>query len=290
MRSASVRADLWLIAATAIWGLSFVLIKDAVGAMDPLQFLGLRFGFGAVLFAALMMRSWPTRAEWAWGAALGALLWLGNVFQTVGMVSITPSRSAFLTSLSVVLVPLLVVVIHRHVPPLGIWVAVLLAAVGLVVLYWTALGWTIGLGDALTLGCAVVFAGHIMVMNATADRVRPMPLCGVQLLVAGALMCAMLPFARDPVALQAIPSRGWRAILWLGTIGTVVPFAIQAQWQPRSTPSRAAVIFTLEPVFATAFAAAVAGAVLTDRDVLGSFLILTGAFTAGVWRGNDARA
>ncbi len=288
-RHPQVRADLWLILATAIWGLSFVFIKDAVRAVDPYVFLAVRFGMGAAVFVVLLMRlPRPTRAEWMWGAALGAFMWAGNVLQTVGIQWITPSRSAFLTSLTVILVPVLVVLLYRRVPPPGIWVAVVLAFGGLVVLYWTSMGWTFTTGDILTMGCAVVFAGHILVMNASGGRGRPLVLCGVQLGVTALLMCALVPlFARDPISLRGIPAGPWRSILWLGTIGTVIPFALQTTWQPRSTPARAAVIFTLEPVFATLFAVAVAGAVLTQRDVIGSLLILAGAFTAELWRGSD---
>jgi drug/metabolite transporter (DMT)-like permease len=282
-----VRADLWLVLATAIWGLSFVFIKDAVRAMDPYVFLAVRFTLGALIFVLILCRTQrPTRAEWLWGAALGVFLWGGNVLQTVGIQWITPSRSAFLTSLTVILVPVLVVVVHRTVPPPGIWAAVLLAVAGLVVLYWTAMGWTVGAGDILTMGCAIVFAGHILVMNATGGRTRPIVLCGVQLAACAALMCVLVPlFARGPLIPGDVPAATWRAILWLGTIGTVIPFALQTTWQPRSTPARAAVIFTLEPVFATAFAVAVAGAAFTVRDVIGSMLILAGALTAELWRG-----
>lgn len=286
-----IRADLWLIFATAVWGMSFVFIKDAVRTMDPYLFLATRFSMGAAIFALLLVRGAPpTRAEWTWGAILGLFMWGGNVCQTVGIQWITPSRSAFLTSLTVILVPVVVIPLHRRVPPPGIWAAVVLAGAGLVVLYWTAMGWTFGLGDVLTMGCAVVFAGHILATNASGGRGRPLVMCGVQLGVTALLMCALVPFlSRGPITLSGIAPSTWRSVLWLGTLGTVIPFGIQTTWQPRSTPSRAAVIFTLEPVFATLFAVAAAGAMFTQRDVIGSVLILAGALTAEVWRGsNDA--
>ena len=155
------RADGWLVGATLIWGTSFVFIKSAVTHMDPVLFLALRFGLGALAYIVVMnRRAWPTRRELLWGAALGLFLWAGNVFQTIGLQTITPSRSAFLTSLSVVMVPILTVILWRRVPPPGIWAAVVLALAGLSVLYWTAAGFSFALGDILTLGCTLVFSFH----------------------------------------------------------------------------------------------------------------------------------
>jgi drug/metabolite transporter (DMT)-like permease len=286
------RADAWLVAATIIWGTSFVIIKRAVTRMDPFVFLSLRFGAGALVYALVMnRRAWPHRRELIYGAWLGLFLWAGNVCQTLGLQTVTPSRSAFLTSLSVVFVPLLVVSLWRRIPPPGIWAAVVLALAGLTVLYRTAVGFTFARGDLLTLACAVIFSGHILVMGTRGSAAsRPLALCAVQLVVCAALMWVIEPFAASQslaTTFAHTPREAWYSIAFLASVGTVVPFALQAAFQPRSTPSRAAVIFTLEPVFATVFAAITIGTVLTAREITGSALLLSSMFVAELWRGRE---
>ncbi len=271
--------DLMLALATAIWGASFAVIKTGVAEIDPLVFLALRFGGGALVYMVFFhRRAWPTRTEIVWGLYLGALLWSGNILQTVGLTEISPARSAFLTSLNVLGVPFLLMIFWKQRVSLGVWMSVLLACAGLVVLYWTHAGMSMQRGDLLTLGCAAIFSGHILVMSSAGKRGRPLPLCGVQLVSAGIAMCALLPVGLHgtpfrEVLLQVSPATWW-GLGWLATFGTVLPFALQATYQPRTTPTRAAVMFTLEPVFATAFAAILIGTTLSPRDAVGCGLLL----------------
>ena len=271
--------DAMLALATAIWGASFAVIKTGVADVNPLVFLALRFGGGALVYAIIFHRqSWPTRTELIWGLYLGALLWSGNILQTVGLTEISPARSAFLTSLNVLGVPFLLMVCWRQRIGMGVWISVLLACAGLIVLYWTHAGFSMQRGDLLTLGCAAIFSGHIVVMSSAGKRGRPLPLCGVQLVSAGVAFCVMLPLGLHGVPLgevvRHISRATWWGLGWLATVGTVVPFALQATFQPRTSPTRAAVMFTMEPVFATLFAAILIGTSFSPRDAVGCGLLL----------------
>lgn len=271
--------------ATSIWGASFALIKSGVADVDPLVFLALRFGGGALVYALVFHRFLrPTRDEVKWGLLLGVLLWSGNIMQTTGLTQISPERSAFLTALNVLGVPFLLMAFWRQRISLGVWMSVLLACAGLVVLYWTSVGFSMQRGDVLTLGCAAVFSGHILVMSEGGKRCRPMQMCAVQLVSGGLGMLLLVPLGLHGVSLvttlQRIPHDAWIALAWLGTIGTVVPFGLQAKFQPQTTPTRAAVMYTMEPVFATIFAALLLGSALSPRDAIGCVLLLLAVVVA----------
>ncbi len=275
--------------ATAIWGVSFAIIKTGVAELDPLVFLAIRFGVGALVYVLVFARHMrPTRTDLVWGLFLGVIMWAGNVLQTVGLAEISPARSAFLTALNVLGVPLLMLAVWRQRVSSMVWLSIVLACAGLVVLYWTSAGFSMRRGDLLTLGCAAVFSAHILVMSSGGKRARPLTMCGVQLVIAGIGMVALLPLGLHGAPLgetvRHISRATWWGLAWLTTAGTVVSFALQAKFQPMTTPTRAAVIFTMEPVFATACAAILLGTTLTLRDAIGCGMLLVAVGVAELRR------
>ncbi len=271
-----------LVAVTVVWGTTFVLIKDALAYISPLYFNAVRMtlaGLSLLLIFRKEMRR-LTRHSFAAGALVGVFLWLGYEFQTTGLKLTTPSKSAFLTGVSVVLVPVFLAIGWRRMVNRWTALGVALAFVGLFLLTVPAAeggGWnlaSINRGDLLTLGCAVGFALQIITMGRATARFSFQQIATVE-----ALVCAALMFLTVPAAEQVYVS--WRpvviwAILITGLAGTAIAFTVQAWAQQFTPPTHTALIFSLEPVFAWITSYVVLGERLGTRATLGAILILGG--------------
>ncbi len=262
----------WLILVSLVWGTSFTLTKEALASMSPLLLMGARFSLATVaLIGALhgLLRDlhWP---EIRAGLALGAMFWGGFVFQTYGLELTTPSRSAFITSLSSTLVPIVAFTIQRIAPSrLTIW-AVAMATGGLYLLTAPDDG-GMNAGDMLTLACAVIFAGHIIAVAHFSRRFDPMRLLALQLGLSSVLSLATSPFLES--------SRfhlDWRVgtIVLILALSGLWSFYMQLRAQREVSPSDAALIFMLEPVFATTLSFAIFGERFTPLQWTGGLLIL----------------
>ena len=267
-----VRADLALAAAAFLFGTTFLVVQEAVEADGAIPFLVARFALGAlVLLPFAVRRGRPAPGLAGAAARLGGLLVLGYVLQTVGLEHTSSSVSAFITYLLVVFVPILSSLVLRA-PPSRLAVAsVALAVVGLLLLTAGAsgegLGGGLGRGELLTLGCAVAFAGHIVVLAATAPRFDIVQLTlGQFAVVAGTLL---VPGA--VVGGYDLSGRTLAAAAYTGVVVTAVAFGLQVWGQRRVSATRTALVLLLEPVFA-----AVLGLVAGER------LGLLGALGAGV--------
>ncbi len=283
------RADAVLVSITAFWGITFVVVKDAVVLADPFTFLALRFALGAVLLTCVAWRSMRTAGVWRAGVGLGVLLFVGFAAQTSGLQYTTPSRSAFLTGLSVLLVPLLSLVLHRRRPAPASLAGVALAVGGLWALAGgRSLGVTSGLGkgDQLTLLCALAFALQVTLLERLARAQAPAPLVAVQLWTVSALALAALVVV-GPRLEPTWPL--WSAVLVTGVGGSAVALLLQAWAQARTTAVRAALVYALEPVFATAYSVGLGRERLGQRELVGGSLILVGVLVSELgpvgWRG-----
>jgi len=284
------RADAVLVAITAFWGVTFVVVKDAVALADPFTFLALRFLLGAVLLTFVAWRSIRGAALVRAGVGLGVLLFVGFAAQTTGLQFTTPSRSAFLTGLSVLLVPFLSIAFHRHRPPPASLVGVAFAVCGLWALAGgTSLGMPTGLGkgDDLTLLCALAFALHITLIERLARTHAPAPLVAVQLWTVAILSLVTL-LVLGP-RLQSTPAF-WSAVLITGVGGSAVALLLQAWAQARTTAVRAALVYALEPVFAAAYSVALGREQLGLRELLGGGFIMLGVLVSELGAAGWARA
>ena len=253
------RWELAMLAVTAVWGSTFVLVRDAVAQVPPFTFIAYRFLAAALLLAALRPRlaAGGQPGLVGAGAVAGLALFAGYGFQTVGLQYTTASNAGFITGLSVVLTPLL-------------------AAVGLGLLSLQAL--EVRRGDALVLGCAVAFAAHILLLGRYAPRFSSYRLAVVQLGSAGLLALAWAALAGDLV----VPGSAevWVALLITSVAASAGAFLIQTRAQREVSPTRTAVILTMEPVFAGLFGFLLAGERLSGRGWLGAGLILAGMLVA----------
>ncbi len=250
------RARLALLGATAIWGGSFVVVQKALVGLAPLHLLALRFALASLLLFPLLRRAWTPGLRRD-GVTLGLVLFAGFVLQTYGLLWTTPSRSAFLTGLSVVLVPVVGLAVGAYRPRFGPIAGTLCAAAGLYVLYRPeAGGGPFNRGDALTVGCAVAFAAYVVLVGRAVRRHPMAPLAVLQILVVAALSLPALLL--DPPARQSFAGFAVPAILYTGILSTALAFLAQLYAQRQLDAIETGVILTLEPVFA-AVASVLAG-------------------------------
>lgn len=276
-----VKADLALVGVIFIWGTSFVIVKTALDDASPLAFLLLRFLVAGLAMLALSWRSLvPTEpGTLRAGAVIGFFLFAGFAFQTFGLHYTTPTKSAFITALSVPLVPMLLVVVLRHRPRWESLAGIAAATLGMYLLTVPPGEFEIARGDLLTLVCALAFAGHIVAIGRYAPRFGHAHLALWQILVALALFVLLAPLA-GPTGLDAMEVR-WSGRLLLavgvtGVLATALAFSIQTWAQQFTLPTHTAIIFSLEPVFAALTSFIVLRERLGWRGLLGAGLILLG--------------
>jgi drug/metabolite transporter (DMT)-like permease len=266
---------------TLIWGATFVLVKAALSDVSPVLFLALRFTLAAgALLGAFRGSAFPTgepgrtwRAAGA-GALAGIFLFSGYVFQTMGLRLTTAPRSAFITGLTSVAVPLLAAIVYRVRPQVSEVAGVLVATAGLALMTLPGVLGPMRLGDLLTLCCALGFAAHIVTLGHFAEQMSYELLSVTQIGVAAVLGWALFSWVERPrVAWR--PAVVW-AILITGLLATALAFSIQAWAMRYTSPARTALIFMLEPVVAWVTSYCIVGEGLSGRAAAGAALILGG--------------
>jgi drug/metabolite transporter (DMT)-like permease len=274
------RADLALAAVTVIWGTTFVVVKSALVDISPFLFLTLRFCLAALVLGAICRHAFSgarfrIRRLWP-GLLAGGLLFAAYVFQTLGLQLTTPSQSAFLTGLSIPMVPLASSLVYRDRPRFREVAGILIASFGMVLMTLPSVssGFGMGRGDFLSLLCAVTFALHIVVIGHYSRVIGFEPLAVVQLGTAAALSLLAVWFA-EPVRFHATPAVAG-AVLLTGLLATALAFTTQAWAQQYTSASRAALTFALEPVVAWATSWLLTGETLAGRGMAGAGLILSG--------------
>ncbi|HTO93493.1 MAG TPA: EamA family transporter [Bacteroidota bacterium] len=269
------RAEGVLLALTLIWGSTFVVGKIVLVALTPLQMIAARFTLAAIfLLAFFSRRIFPlTRRQIARGLVLGVFLFLGFVAQTVGLTMTTASKSAFITGMMVVFVPLLQVVIERRSPRVGNLVGVAVVTAGLWLLTSPA-GASLGTGDVLTLVCAILFAVYIVYIDVVAHEMSALQLTFIQM--ASNALFALAGSALFDTLPARVPAGTVIAVLYLTVFATLLTTFMQTRFQKETSPTRAAVIFTIEPVFAALSAALVLGEQIGVGGAAGGGLIIGG--------------
>jgi drug/metabolite transporter (DMT)-like permease len=283
--SRSLKAHLLLLAATFVWGATFIVIKSALADATPLVFNAVRMVIAAVILCAIFfrqLRALPVGAVRA-GFEIGTLMWLGYEFQTTGLFYTSASKSAFLTGVSVVLVPLLLALIwRRHINRYTL-AGVAAAFVGLYLLCVPpAQGLSLASlnrGDLLTLGCAVAFAFQVIVLGRSAQHFGFAHLVPVEISVCALWMLISIPIAEPHGHIHFTPEVLW-ALAVTALVGTVACFIVQAWAQRFTPPTHTALIFSLEPVFAGLTSYVLIRERLGSRALLGAVLILIGVLAS----------
>jgi drug/metabolite transporter (DMT)-like permease len=273
------RADLALVFNTIIWGSTFVLVKRALDDASALLFVAIRFSVATLVMCYVFRRRWTLRSGPPPGGILaGVCLFGGYAFQTLGLKLTTPSKAAFLTGLSVVMVPLLSSLVYRVYPHTSEAIGVVIATVGmgLMTLHGSAGG--VALGDTLVILCALAFAAHIVVLGHYSKMATFEPLAVWQLGTTAVLALAGFWWIEKPF-FHPSPML-WLALLVSSLLSTALAFTVQTWAQQVTTATRAALIFALEPVVAWLFAFVIMGERLPPKAVLGAVLILAGIVVA----------
>jgi drug/metabolite transporter (DMT)-like permease len=272
------RADLALVGITVIWGATFVIVKEALRSASPLVFLALRFSIAtaalALAFRGRYGRLSVRRREVRGGVAAGLCLFAGYTFQTFGLRYTTPSKSAFITGLTVVMVPLIGSFVYRTAPQASELLGIAAATVGLGMMTLEGPSLAISLGDLLTLLCAVGFATHVIVVARVSRGGSFEALSLTQIATATLLAAASCGWAEPPRLVWTAGLAG--ALLATGLLATALAFSVHAWAQPRTTPTHTALILALEPVFAGLTSYLVFGEILSSRAAAGAALILAG--------------
>jgi drug/metabolite transporter (DMT)-like permease len=271
-----VRAELALVGVTIIWGTTFVVVKAALAQVSTFVFLTLRFWVAAVVLI-LIYRGAIRRRGIGAGMLAGSLLFTAYVFQTRGLELTTPSKSAFLTGLSIPMVPLVSSLVYAMRPRLVEGAGILIASLGMMLMTLApAADWRSGMsrGDLLSLLCAVTFAFHIVIIGHYSQLYGFKSLAAVQIATAAVLGSVLFRFA-EPIRFHLTPGVA-AAVLITGLLATALAFTTQAWAQQYTSPNRAALIFALEPPIAWLTSYALTGERMTNRGKVGAGMILAG--------------
>lgn len=268
-----VWAEAGLLLITLMWGTTFILMKQATGNFPPLAFLSWRYAIAALVTVPFLWR--VRRQLFGRGLVVGGVLWLGMAFQLVGLRYVSAGEAAFITGLSVVMVPFLEALVAKRALGLGTFLAAAAAAAGLFLLVGeTPFGFN--LGALLEFLGAICFALQIFLTGGLALE-SPMALTGLEM-VAGFVLGAA--FGLFPVRVPSTPTFG--VIGYTALFGSAGAVILQSYLQRFAPPSRTALIFTFEPVFAAFFAWWWGGEILTGWALVGAALIFLSLLLAEV--------
>ena len=299
--SRKLKADLLLIFCTLIWGATFVLVKDALADASVFVFLALRFALATAVLILMYGREVLSVGARGWraGAIIGCCMFGGYAFQTAGLRLTTPSKAAFITGFFVVLVPVLLALFgSRRVPlchpngrktgacwgPRWVWIGAISAFAGLYFLAVPPSGFAaLNRGDLLVLGCAFLFALHVISIGHYTVRFSAGALTLIQVATTALFTAFCVPLFAVAGAEQ--PRVVWTsgfivAVAATGLFATALAFSAQVWAQQYTTAAHAAIIFTLEPVFAGVTSFVFYHERLGARSLAGAALILGGILVA----------
>jgi len=278
-------ASFALVGVTAVWGYGFLAVKDAIASMPVMDFLAWRFLVASVVMIALRptcLRN-VTRRELLRGLGLGTILGLAYIAQTYGLRYTSVANSGFITGMFVVLTPVMSWILLRRKTNRTTWMVVALATVGLALLSLN--GWSIGIGELLTLVCALFFAIHIVGLGEWSSQYEPYAFALLQ--IGAVALISLIAATREGITVPPDPGV-WIAVVITGVLATALAFFVQTWAQSLVSATRAAVVMTMEPVFAGLFAVIIVGEQLTGRTLGGAACILAAMFIINLRRGRSA--
>ena len=262
-----------LILVTIIWGGGFVASDMALESLTPFQIMTIRFFLGSVLMGLISAKGLKgmKRKEIQAGICMGIALFTAFALQIIGLQYTTPSKNAFITALNVVMVPFIAFLfLRKKVSKKGI-VGAIMAVIGVGILSLNA-DFSLGLGDFLTLICALGFAFQIFFTSIFVKTYRATVLNFVQMATAFVLSLVFM-FATGQYQIEAT-TKGWLSVLYLGVVSTTICYLLQTACQKHVDETKAAIILSMESVFGTLFSILILHEQLTIRMVIGCVIIL----------------
>ena len=286
MQTKALRADVLMLITAMIWGSGFVAQTSGMDHIGPFLYSGLRFALGSLCLLPLVLWRAPARPEpfltrglLIGGCLMGLALALGINLQQVGLLFTSVTNAGFITGLYVIVVPLLGLLIG-HKTGLGTWLGASLAVVGMFLL---SVGdqFQVASGDWLQLIGAFVWGGHVVLVGVFAGRHDPIRLAFLQFATCS-VVSLLLALYFEPFDIDAIIAAG-PAILYGGVIAVGIGYTLQVIAQKDAIASHAAIIFSMEAVFAAIAGAWLLGEQLSTRGYIGCGLMLAGMLAAQLW-------
>jgi len=288
----TLRSNVLLLITAAIWGFAFVAQRVGMDYVGPFTFNAARFILGSLSLLPLLFISRDQRASAenmmtrpGWkpvvfgGLSAGFLLFMGMSLQQVGLVYTTAGKAGFITSLYVVLVPILALFFKQSTNP-GTWIGAVLAAIGLYFLSVTE-RFTIEFGDLLEFFCAFFWAGQVLMIGWLSPRIQSVKLAFAQFVVC-AVLSLLVAVVFEDISWDALVQATW-PILYGGILSSGVAFTFQVMAQRHTHPAHASIIMSLEAVFAALGGWLLLNELLSVRGLLGCGLMLGGMLISQLW-------
>ncbi|MHA1728918.1 MAG: DMT family transporter [Promethearchaeota archaeon] len=275
-------SEILLVCVNVLWGTSFILTKITIETVPLMFYMGIRFFFGAVAFLPFFKYfKFFDKKLLKISFIAGFLYFISNILQTIGLQYTSASKAAFITALGLIFVPIILALYYKKKIESNIWIALILASVGTYILSFAGIE-VFTIGDPLILICAVIYAIYIIYLDLHVKEVNFLLFSMFQLIfMSGFSFLSSLIF-EDFYYIFGVGSsviftmQNWLVLIYMGVVVSCVTFIFQSYGQRHIAPSRAAIIFTLEPVFATIFALIIGGEQLVIQTVFGAILIFAG--------------
>ncbi|MFA6597854.1 MAG: DMT family transporter [Ignavibacteriaceae bacterium] len=297
MNKKQLLAEGALFSNTLIWGGTFVMIKSALEFISPMMFVSIRFAIASILLLPFAYPLFKTisKKQLSEGFILGVFLYIGFAVQTIGLQYTTATKSAFITGTFVLFTPILQTVIEKRVPTIGNVIGVLLVTVGIIFLsskenslfsIFSELSAGFNFGDFLTLICAIFYAVYIVYLDKISANHNHKFLTFAQISVTGFLsILSVILFSVmqiEPIHI-VLNNEVILAVLYTTLFATILTTTLQTKFQQAVTPTRASIIFSMEPLFAAVAAYFFINEKLSNFGIAGAAFIFLGILTSELW-------
>ncbi len=280
IQSQRFRAEIALVILTIIWGLTFPVTRIVVAEMSSFALVFFRSLLATMVLLPFVFLKKEDRKDCfkflPVGFLLGFLVYLSYLFQSFGLETITSARSAFLTNLTIIFVPLLSPFFQRYFPNFKDFISMFIAFIGMIFLTSPFDGSGLGSGDIWTIACAITFSIHIHTLQKIVKTYAKSKIFAfLEIMVMCIFAATFLPFAQNKGS-NLLPTSldGFAALLYLGAISMVATTLLQAKYQCKTTPERASLIYILEPLFAILFGYVILNESMTPKAMFGGALII----------------
>ncbi|UFH66655.1 DMT family transporter [Clostridium cadaveris] len=275
LKKKSLYADIALLIVAIVWGAGFVASKEALEVAKPLYILAIRFSLSFILMSIIFFKHLKkiNKDDLKAGLIIGSILFLAFATQTIGLQYTQASTQAFLTGTNVVMVPFLYWAISKKKPDIYSVSSAILSLIGIALLTVQG-GFTLNIGDALTLVCAFFFACHIVAVGYFAQKKDPIILTILQFGVA-AVFSIVLAVFNEPFPIN-ITFRGGFSLIYLGLFSTLIAFLLQTMAQKHTSSSHTAIILCTESVFGSLLSVLILKETFTISMIIGSILVFIG--------------
>jgi drug/metabolite transporter (DMT)-like permease len=285
-----VKAEAALFFITFLWGGTFVLIKSALVHVSPMVFVSVRFGLAALVLLPFVIKPLlaATRIQYKKATILGISLFIGFATQTIGLRYTTATKSAFLTGMFVIITPIMQIILEKRKPTSRNLIAILLGFFGILFLSSRGtnlyqvlfeLGTGFNFGDFLTLICAVNYSWYIVYLDMLGEDMNFKFLTFIQIFVTMALALPFIyifnAFGFEKAQFEMLPIV-IGAIVYTAIFTTILSTLLQTKYQKDVTPTRASIIFSMEPMYATVFALFLLGEKISIFGIIGCCFIFSG--------------